>query len=89
MKYLQQVKRVGVDHYNSTIFQEYDMGTHALQMGHYKAYDKDNTLIDEGTYVSTMHTHTHTRLKAITIPGRLIGLYTHETGPILIPAVIR
>ena len=80
MKYLQQVKRVGVDHYNSTIFQEYDMGTHALQMGRYKAYDKDDTFIDEGTYVSMMHTHTHTytyththtRSKAITIPGSMI-----------------
>ena len=63
LEILQWFKSVGVDHYNSTIFQEYDMGSHTLQMGHYKSYDKDNIFIDEGTYVSfdaDTHTHTHT-----------------------------
>ena len=59
LKYIQWLKSVGVDHYNSTIFQEYDMGSHTLQMGHFKSYDKDNIFVDEGTYVSMMHPNQH------------------------------
>ena len=66
LKYVQWLKSIGVDHYNSTIFREYDIGTHTLRMGHYKSYDKDNKIADEGTYVSfdaETHTDTPTQTK--------------------------
>ena len=51
LKLLKWLKSIGVDHYHSEIFQEYDMGSHTLQLGHYKIFNKDNVYVDEGTYV--------------------------------------
>ena len=54
MKFFKMVKKQGLDHYSYSPIVEYDMGTHILRVDSYKVYSRNNTLVDEGSYVFQM-----------------------------------
>ena len=51
VKIFNWLKSKGIDHYNTTVIEEYDMGSYALLVGSYTAYDKHDMVTDRGTYV--------------------------------------
>ena len=57
LKVVLWLKSKGIDHFNTTVFKEYDMGSYALSLGSYTAYDKNDTALDRGTYVFSVFSH--------------------------------
>ena len=59
VKIFNWLKSKGIDHYNTTVIEEYNMGSYALLVGSYTAYDKHDMVTDKGNVCIVLFIYDH------------------------------